>query len=363
MSVRIPVSGALRGRGAVSNRSGRFETLTRADLDDGWGLDDADRTHRADTVVATEAIRTIIARNDSPDIGFAQSINPYRGCEHGCVYCYARPAHAYVGLSPGLDFETRIFAKPDAASVLEKELRRDAYVCERIHIGANTDPYQPAERRLRITRSILEVLDRFNHPLSIITKNALIERDADLLGAMAARNLAGACISVTSLDARLARAMEPRASTPARRLKAMETLARAGVPVMVGFAPVIPGLNDHEMERVLKAAADAGATRAMYVVLRLPLEIKDLFHEWLDAAVPDRAARIRSLTRQMRAGRDYDPQWGSRMKGEGPIAELLRRRFVAACERLKLNQKALEVDASAFRRPPAPGDQLSLLPG
>ena len=348
-----------RGRGASSNRSGRFESLERDAFDDGWTPDDH-APPRSNTELKPERAKTILARNDSPDIGFDRSINPYRGCEHGCTYCYARPAHAYVGLSPGLDFETKIFFKPEAASLLERELSKPGYACERVHIGGNTDPYQPAERELRIAREVLKVLDRFNHPLSIITKSALIARDGDILGSMAARGLAGACISITTLDRRLARSMEPRAATPERRLWAISQLAEAGVPVTVGFAPVIPGLNDHEMEAVLERARDAGAVGAMYVSLRLPLEIKELFREWLDSSRPDRARRVMSLVRQMRGGRDYDPEWGARMRGSGPIAELLRLRFAAACRRLGLNRGTRDADISQFRKPPAAGDQLAL---
>jgi DNA repair photolyase len=348
-----------RGRGARSNASGRYEKDRRGAFDDGWTAEDEPAAKLATSLTAEKA-RTILTRNDSPDIGFDRSINPYRGCEHGCTYCYARPAHAYVGLSPGVDFESKLFFKPEAARLLEKELSKPGYQCERVHIGGNTDPYQPAERSLRITRAVLEVLDRFNHPLSIITKSALIVRDADILGRMAARNLAGACISVTTLDRRLARSMEPRAATPEKRIDAIRRLAEAGVPVTVGFAPVIPGLNDHEMEAVLERAAEAGAVSAMFVTLRLPMEIKDLFREWLADAQPDRAAKVMSLIRQARGGRDYDPQWGSRMRGQGPVAELIAHRFKLACKRLGLNQTRREPDTTQFRVPPRAGDQMEL---
>jgi DNA repair photolyase len=349
----------IRGRGARSNASGRYEPAKREAFDDGWTDEDA-RPRQMTTVLTAEKARKIITRNDSPDIGFDRSINPYRGCEHGCIYCYARPAHAYMGLSPGLDFESKLFFKPEAAKLLEAELRKPSYVCERIHIGGNTDPYQPIERRLGITRQVLEVLDRFNHPLSIITKSSLIVRDVDILGRMAARNLAGACISITTLDRRLARSMEPRASTPEKRLEAISRLADAGVPVCVGFAPAIPGLNDHEMEAVLERAARAGATKAMYVTLRLPLEIADLFKEWLADSHPDRAGRVMSLVRQVRGGREYDAQWGSRMLGQGPVADLLNSRFTVACKRLGLNVARSDGDRTAFRVPPARGDQMEL---
>ncbi|RYG03586.1 MAG: PA0069 family radical SAM protein [Caulobacteraceae bacterium] len=346
------------GRGAKSNAGGRYEGQVQEAFDDGWTEEDAPR--KLTTVLSRENARRIVTRNDSPDIGFAQSINPYRGCEHGCIYCYARPAHAYMGLSPGLDFESKLFFKPEAASLLERELSKPGYRCESIHIGGNTDPYQPVERKLKITRSVLEVLDRFNHPLSIITKSNLIVRDIDILGRMAARRLAGAAISITTLDRALARDMEPRAATPARRLDAIRQLTEAGVPTIAMFAPVIPGLNDHELEQVLEAARDAGATTAGYVTLRLPLEIKDLFREWLAEARPDRAARVMSLVRQSRGGRDYDPQWGSRMRGTGPVADLISVRFNTAVKRLGLNQDDRRRDHTLFRVPSRSGEQLSL---
>lgn len=349
-----------RGRGAVSNTVARYDPLKREAFDDGWTEDDA-APAQVRTELLPNASRTIITKNNSPDIGFDRSINPYRGCEHGCVYCYARPAHAYLGLSPGLDFETKLFFKPDAATLLEKELSKPGYRCRRIHLGADTDPWQPAERTLGITRSVLEVLDRFEHPVSVITKSALIARDADVLGRMAARGLAKAYVSVTTLDRPLARAMEPRAATPTKRLEAMRRLADAGVPVGVGFAPVIPGLNDQELEAVLEAAADAGASEAMFVTLRLPLEIKDLFREWLAEARPDRAARVMSLVRQTRGGKDYDSDWATRMTGSGPVAQLIASRFTVACRRLGLNRQRAELDETRFRVPPKTGDQMSLL--
>jgi DNA repair photolyase len=348
-----------RGRGAVSNAVARYDPLKREAFDDGWTTDDP-APAQVRTELLPNASRTIIAKNDSPDIGFDRSVNPYRGCEHGCVYCYARPAHAYLGLSPGLDFETKLFFKADAAALLEKELSKPGYVCRRIHLGADTDPWQPAERTLGITRAVLEVLDRFEHPVSVITKSALIARDADILGRMAARGLAKAYVSVTTLDRSLARAMEPRAATPAKRLEAMRRLADAGVPVGVGFAPVIPGLNDHELEAVLEAAAEVGASEAMFVTLRLPMEIKDLFREWLAEARPERAARVMSLVRQTRGGKDYDPDWATRMKGSGPVAQLIASRFTVACRRLGLNRRRAELDESRFRAPPKAGDQMSL---
>ena len=329
VSARAPLP---RGRGAQSNASGRFERLSTEAFDDGWGMED-ESPPKLTTTLTAETARVIITRNDSPDVRFDRSINPYRGCEHGCIYCYARPAHAYMGLSPGLDFESKLFFKPGAAALLERELSKPRYEVATIHIGGNTDPYQPAERELKITRSVLEVLQRFNHPLSIITKSALIGRDADILGPMSERGLALAFVSVTTLDRKLARAMEPRAATPERRLEAVAALRAAGVKVGVLFAPVIPGLNDHELEAVLARAAEAGATMASYVVLRLPLEIKDLFREWLDEARPDRAKRVMSLVRQMRGGKDYDSDWRQRMKGQGPLADLIRQRFDRAAAR------------------------------
>lgn len=350
--------GGIRGRGAATNASGRFEIERREPFDDGWRNDDAAPPLR--TSLTAETARTIITRNDSPDIGFDRSINPYRGCEHGCIYCYARPAHAFVGLSPGIDFESRLFFKRNAGKLLERELRQPGYVPAPIHIGGNTDPYQPAERRLQVTRQILEVLARFNHPFSIITKSALVTRDLDILGPMGKAGLARLAISITTLDRSLARTMEPRAATPARRLEAVRLAADAGVPTTVMFAPVIPGLNDHEMEAVLERAADAGAMRAGYVVLRLPLEIKDLFQEWLAAKVPDRAARVMSMVRQMRRGKDYDSRWAERMKGDGPIAELTARRFAVARRRYGLIGERAPLDSSKFRRPPQAGDQIDL---
>jgi len=349
----------VRGRGARSNATGRYEAQVREAFDDGWTPEDAEPS-QLKTTLHMEKARKIITTNDSPDVGFSRSINPYRGCEHGCIYCYARPAHAYMGLSPGLDFESELFFKPDAAALLEKELSSPRYRPEFIHIGGNTDPYQPVERTTRITRGVLEVLERFGHPCSIITKSALILRDLDILTAMGRRNLCRVAISITSLDRKLARSMEPRAATPERRIGAIKALADAGVPVSVMFAPAIPGLNDHEMEAVLERAAEAGASGAGYVALRLPLEIKDLFREWLVTDHPDRAGKVMSLVRQMRGGVDYDPQWGKRMKGEGPIADLMSQRFQAAKKRLGLTAKFSGLDVSQFRVPPKAGDQRDL---
>ena len=355
-SSQIPI---VRGRGARSNATGRFESQLREAFDDGWEAEDATPAKIA-TTVTPENAKVIISHNDSPDVGFSASINPYRGCEHGCIYCYARPAHAYMGLSPGLDFETKLFFKPQAARLLEAELRAPRYRPELIHIGGNTDPYQPRERTLRVTRGILEVLVRFRHPFSVITKSALVVRDLDLLSAAAAEGLVRVAVSVTTLDRKLARSMEPRAATPEKRLEAIGRLTAAGVPVTVMFAPAIPGLNDHEMEAVLERAAQAGASGAGYVALRLPREIKDLFREWLESDHPDRARRVMSLVRQMRGGKDYDAEWGQRMRGQGPIADLMNARFHAARKRYGLNQPWAPLDLSKFRLPPQAGDQIDM---
>lgn len=353
-----PDPARLRGRGAVSNRSGRFEVEARVGFDDGWDLDEALPPLR--TEVAIDASRTVIARNTSPDIPFDRSINPYRGCEHGCVYCFARPGHAYLGLSPGLDFETRLLAKPDAPRLLAAELARPGYRPAPIAIGSSTDPYQPVEARMRIMRGILEVLRDCAHPVTIVTKGALVERDIDILGPMAAARLVAVGVSVTSLDRRLARAMEPRAPAPERRLAAIRALAAAGVPVRVMVAPVIPGLNDAEIEAILAAARDAGATTAGYVALRLPREVAGLFREWLEATFPGRARRVMAGVRALHGGRDYDPDWGKRMTGEGVEAELTARRFRLARARLGLDRRGPPLDVAAFRPPPRDPRQLRL---
>ncbi|SFF33864.1 DNA repair photolyase [Fontimonas thermophila] len=372
-----------KGRGATINPQGRFETLRREPIDDGWGrtlrsdhppmdgqadLSDEDVAESMEaarelpTQLFIDHARTIITRNVSPDIPFRQSINPYRGCEHGCVYCYARPAHAYLDLSPGLDFETKLFYKPDAARLLEAELRKPGYRPQWIALGANTDPWQPVERRLGITRGILEVLARFRHPVGIVTKGAvLIERDIDLLADMARDDLVMVAISVTTLDPALKRTLEPRASAPATRLRVMRKLADAGVPVMVMFSPVIPFVNDAELERVLEAAYDAGARHAAYVMLRLPHEVKELFRAWLDVHLPLKAAHVMSLVTQMRGGKDYDSAFGTRMRGEGAYADVIAQRFRTACKRLGLNAQPMPVLSTAhFRVPPGAGDQIEL---
>src|SRR5262245_4545329 len=347
-----------RGRGAGVNPTGRFEPITRHVFDDGW--ESLEELPPFKTEVQIEKPRTIITRNESPDIGFDRSINPYRGCEHGRVYCFARPTHAYLGLSPGLDFESKLLAKPDAPDLLEKELAAPGYEPRMIAIGTNTDPYQPIERDMKIMRGILEVLERAGHPVGIVTKSALVTRDIDILSRMAKRNLAKVALSVTTLDAKLARTMEPRASTPPKRLEAIRRLAEAGVPTTVMVAPVIPALNDSEIERILDAAAHAGAKEASYVLLRLPLEVRDLFREWLMANYPDRYRHVFTLIRDMRGGRDYDSQWGSRMKGTGPMAWMIGRRFEIACERLGLNKRRTKLTTDHFAKPKRNGQQLSL---
>jgi DNA repair photolyase len=353
----------VKGRGAVSNRVSRYFREERVRTGDGWDLPEDEDLPPLRTTVMRDATRTIIARNDSPDIFFEQSINPYRGCEHGCIYCFARPTHAYLGLSPGLDFETKLLMKPDAARLLEAELRKPGYKPKVVAMGTNTDPYQPIERQHRITRGILEVLRDFNHPVGIVTKSALIQRDIDILAPMAEKRLAHAFVSITTLDRELARRMEPRAATPPRRLETIRALAQAGIPVGVMAAPMIPALNDQEMERILEAAVEAGATAGSYIILRLPLEIKDLFTEWLQAHVPGRAQHVLELIRGLRGGELYDSAFGKRMKGEGPYAELLKRRFQIARKRLGLDgsRERWEFDLTLFKPPPRAGDQLRLL--
>jgi DNA repair photolyase len=350
-----------RGRGAASNPANRFETTDLIAADDGWGSLD-EPLPALETRVLPEAARTIIARNASPDIPFTQSINPYRGCEHGCVYCYARPSHGYAGLSPGLDFETRLFYKDNAVALLTRELAAKRYECSPISLGANTDPYQPIERRYRITRGILELLSDCNHPATIVTKGAaLIERDIALLASMAERNLVAVFVSVTTLDRTLKRTLEPRAASPAARLGVIAKLRQAGVPVGVMVAPVIPALTDHEAEHILAAAAEAGAEHASYVMLRLPHEVAPLFREWLETHEPLKAAHVMSRVHALRGGRDNDPRFGSRLRGEGVFAEMFGQRFELACRRLGLNRAPLQpLDTSGFL-PPASGPQMPLL--
>ncbi len=347
-----------RGRGAQSNAAGRYEPLARIAFDDGWRT--LDELPAFKTTVQTDATRKIITRNESPDIGFDRSINPYRGCEHGCIYCFARPTHAYLGMSPGLDFESKLFVKPEAAELLEKELAVPSYSPKVIAIGTNTDPYQPIERKYQVMRRILEVLDRAGHPVGIVTKSALVLRDLDILARMAERNLAKVALSVTTLDADLACRMEPRAATPMRRLETLRRLSQAGVPTTVMVAPVIPALNDMEIERILDAAQAAGVKEAGYVLLRLPLEVRDLFNEWLKANYPDRANHVFKLIRDTRGGKDYDSEWGKRMKGTGPYAWMIGRRFEMACEKLGLNTAKRKLTTEHFRHPKPDDAQMSL---
>ncbi len=358
--IRPPGGRAPRsGRGALSNPAGRFEPYERVPIDDGWTTADPEPPPLA-TEVRTEHTRRIITRNDSPDVPFEQSLNPYRGCEHGCVYCFARPSHAYLGLSPGLDFESRLVAKPEAAERLRAELASPRYRCRVLALGTNTDPYQPVERGLRLTRAVLEVLAAHDHPVSITTKSALVARDLDLLAPMAEKRLAMVNFSVTTLDRALARRMEPRAATPERRLEAMRALGEAGVPTMVLFAPVIPAVNDHEVEAVLEAARNAGARGAAYVLLRLPHELGPLVTEWLRAHFPERATHVLSLLREARGGALYDSRFGTRMSGTGAWADMLRLRFRAAVARLGLERRELTLDTTRFRRPRPRTGQLDL---
>lgn len=341
----------IKGRGAASNPEGRFETTACEAVDDGWDREAEPTPHPA-TSVTEERARSIVSRNDSPDIPFAQSINPYRGCEHGCIYCYARPSHAYLNLSPGLDFETKLFAKTNAAELLRKELAKPGYRASPIHLGANTDPYQPIERRYRITRQVIEVLAECGHPLTILTKNALIERDIDLLAPLAQRRLVYAFVSVTSLDNRLSAKLEPRASAPHRRIAALKAMADAGIPCGVMVAPIIPMITDRWMETILEQAHKAGARMAGYTVLRLPWELKQLVREWLEIHFPERAEHVLSLVRQMRGGRDNDPRFGKRMRGEGEFAELIRQRFHIASRKFDLGRnREIPLDLSQFAPP------------
>ena len=348
-----------RGRAATLNRSGRYEAEIREQIHDGWDRDED--LPPLKTEVAVEKPKTVITRNDSPDIAFDRSINPYRGCEHGCVYCFARPTHAYMGLSPGLDFETKLFAKQGAAELLEQELANPNYKPQTIAIGTNTDPYQPIERTRRVMRSVLEVLHRTSHPVAIVTKSNLVTRDIDLLAPMAAEGLAKVAISITTLDSVLARKMEPRAPTPAKRLEAIRQLSAAGIPVAVMVAPILPGLTDHEIEKILAAAWEAGAREAGYVLLRLPLEVKDLVRGWLEENYPDKAKHVLSLVRSTRGGKDYDPTFGQRQTGTGPYAWTIGRRFEMAARRLGLNERKLTMRTDLFDPPVLQGGQYALL--
>jgi DNA repair photolyase len=359
-SDRLDGPARIKGRGAASNPEGRFESRTSTHEDDGW-VQDGETAPRPETTVTVEQARSIIGRNDSPDVDFSQSINAYRGCEHGCIYCYARPSHSYLNLSAGVDFETKLFAKTNAAELLRNELAKANYVCSPINLGANTDPYQPIERRYRVTRAVIEVLAEHQHPFTIITKNALVERDIDLLAPLARRNLVHVFVSVTSLDNRLASTLEPRASAPHRRLKAVAALNEAGVPCGVLVAPIIPMVTDRYVESIIEAAAVAGARSAGYTIVRLPYELKTLFREWLAVHVPERAEHVMSLIQQMRGGRDNDPQFGSRMRGEGQFAELIRQRFELACRKHGINQiRDMRLDTGQFCVPRPPSAQGSL---
>jgi len=350
--------GVHRGRGAVSNAAGRFETSTREGFDDGWDIEEEVVPTRRE--VLTEAPRTIIARNTSPDLPFDRSVNPYRGCEHGCIYCFARPTHAYLGLSPGLDFETKLTVKPEAARLLRKAFDNPRYEPATLALGTNTDPYQPLEKEHRITCSVLEVLLEYRHPFTITTKSAMVVRDVELLAEAAALGLVSVALSVTTLDHRLARLMEPRASTPQRRLWAIEQLSSAGVPCMVMAAPMIPALTDHEMEAIISAGVRSGARGANYIPLRMPHEIKDLFREWLDTHAPDRKARVLRYIRETHGGKDYDPEWGQRLRGVGPYAALMHARFEVLRKKLALESLPPQRQ-DLFRRPPKTGDQLSFM--
>ncbi len=347
-----------RGRGAVTNHTGRFEAAKAEAFDDGW--ESLAELSAFKTQVFEDSAKSIIARNDSPDISFDRSINPYRGCEHGCIYCYARPTHCYLGHSAGLDFETKLYAKSDAAKLLEQELAHPRYKPDTIALGANTDPYQPIERERRITHGVLEVLARANHPVGIVTKSALVMRDIDILAPMAEKGLARVAMSITSLDRHVARVMEPRAATPSRRLEAVRQLAAAGIPVTVMVAPVIPSLTDHEIEGILTAARDAGATSAGYVLLRLPLEIKELFREWLAEHFPDRAGRVINLLRSMHGGADYNAEFGHRQRGSGPYADQIAMRFRLARNRLGLDVERIPLRTDLFKAPVLRGQQFGL---
>ena len=347
-----------RGRGAKSNETSRFEQHRSELVDDGWST--LAEIPRLKTEIFTETPKSIISRNTSPDISFDRSINPYRGCEHGCVYCYARPSHAYMGLSPGLDFESKLFIKPNAAALLREELTATNYQARTLALGANTDPYQPIERDYRITRSVIEVLSEFNHPFGIVTKSASVLRDIDLLKPMAEKGLVKVAISITTLNGKLARDMEPRASTPMKRLAALEILSKAGIPTVLMMGPIIPGLNDAEIENILKAARNSGAREAGYTMLRLPLEVKDIFKDWLEKTYPDKAQRVLSLVKSTRGGQENDPNFGTRMTGQGPYAWTIGRRFQLACQRLGLNENRSKLRTDLFNRPVQKGEQMAL---
>lgn len=355
----IPIPQAQRrGRAAQTNATNRFERLVTQAIDDGWARDEDLPPLR--TQVSDERPRRVISRNTSPDLSFDRSINPYRGCEHGCIYCYARPSHAYLGLSPGLDFETRLIARPEAPRVLTRELAARSYVPDVIAIGTNTDPYQPIEKDRGIMRAILQVLADHNHPVAIVTKGSLIERDVDILAPMAEKGLVRVGLSITSLDPKVARAMEPRVPGPARKLRTVRVLSEAGIPVRLMVSPVVPALTDHELERILEAGAAVGAIAASSIVLRLPREVSDLFQEWLWEAFPDRAARVMGRVRELHGGQDYDPAFGQRMTGQGEWAKVIKQRFDLACKRLGLDQRPPALRTDLFKVPPKAGDQMDL---
>ncbi|WP_341365990.1 PA0069 family radical SAM protein [Yoonia sp. BS5-3] len=348
------------GRAAMTNPDIRYDRIAVEAVDDGWDIDEDEPLPVLRTDVTEERLRQAISRNHSPDLSFDRSVNPYRGCEHGCIYCFARPSHAYLGLSPGLDFETKLIARPNAAAQLCKELSNPRYRPAMIAIGTNTDPYQPIEKERQIMREVLGVLRDFNHPVGIVTKGALIERDIDILGPMAAKGLTRVGISITTLDPKTSRAMEPRVPSPAARLRTIRRLTDAGVPVRVMVSPVVPALTDHELEAILEAAHDAGAVAASSIVLRLPREVAGLFRDWLTAHYPDRAARVMGRVRELHGGKDYDPNFGSRMTGQGAWAAMIRQRFQLATRKLGLDRSLPPLRTDLFAKPPAPGDQLDL---
>lgn len=348
-----------RGRGATINPMGRFETQDRFLVSDEWETSDHEG-ERLPTTVTIEQAKSIITQNKSPDLPFDQSINPYRGCEHGCIYCFARPTHSYLNLSPGLDFETKLFAKPNAADLLIKEIRKKGYVCKPIALGTNTDPYQPIERHQKLTRSIIKTLAGAQHPFTITTKSDLVLRDIDILAPLAAKNLIAVGISVTSLDHTLSRLMEPRASTPSKRLNAIKKLSEAGIPVVAQIAPIIPAINDAELEQIMQATRDKGASSALYLMVRLPFEVSDLFKSWLSEHFPDRAEKVMNLIRSIRDGKENDPNFGSRMRGQGPYADLIDRRFTLATKKLGFSKRKHNLATHHFKAPQVSGDQLDL---
>jgi DNA repair photolyase len=354
----IDKRGAIKGRGAISNASGRFESHRHEAFDDGW--DFPDEESRPKTQVQIDATRSILAHNNSPDVPFDLSLNPYRGCEHGCIYCFARPTHAFLGLSPGLDFETRLFSKPNAATLLDEALRKPGYRPQTLALGVNTDAYQPIERKLEITRSVLQVLQKFRHPVAIVTKSALVERDIDILAEMAKDQLVCVNISVTTLDAELARKLEPRAVAPHRRIKTIQALAEAGIPVSASVAPIIPVLTDPELDSILAAARHAGAQSANYILLRLPLEVSELFQQWLHTHYPLKAEHVMTRVRDTQGGKDYNSQFGERMRGTGAFADMIAQRFALTCKKLGLQAREYDLNCEAFCVPERSGNQLNL---